>query len=922
MYKKKLIEVALPVDAINAASQTENANPFMKGHPKSLKWWARRPLAASRAVVLASLLDDPSSDPIAFPSAEAQEKERARLLDLIAEVSPWESIQDDDLMDRVRREVALHLGETPPRFCDPFAGGASIPLEAQRLGLQVLASDLNPVAVLINRALLQIPHRFRSVTSVRSGGLMAERGAPAIASDLRWYGRMISSALRDQVGSHWPTPSQTAGKARVVAWIWARTVKSPNPIWNGPVPLVRSFELASRGGVKTWAQPIVDRESQEIRFEIRSGVGPVPSGTVEKSGATCLATGVPIDFDYVRAEGRAGRLGQQLMAVVVDRGRGKKFFEPPTERDVSAALNVPDLGGPDSELPERALGFRVQAYGLTRHRQLFTERQAFGLETIVRQIRSHHAIIEHDAVSAGLADDGKAFVEGGTGARAYADALTLLLAEGLGRSAMFHGSLCKWNKTNENIANPFALMTLSMTWDFAEGNLLDSPTDFEAQCEKVAEIVETAPPRGVDEAEVIQADARHIDSFVDEGRLIFSTDPPYYDNAGYADLSDYFYVWIRRALADLFPHDCSTLLTPKTAELIASADRHEGSKREAKDYFEDGLLQVFGSIRRVASTDYPFTIHYAFKQQEAKADSGKSSTGWETMLEGLLGAGWAVVGTWPLRTEREARSRNQGANALASSIVLVCRPRGEGAPLATRKELVATLRAALPDAVRALRQANVAPVDLTQAAIGPGMAVFSQFSKVVEADGEAMGVRTALELINQVLDETISGTDADFDQDTRWAVTWFEDCGMTEGPFGRAEQLSKARNTSVAGLSDAGVIVQGAGKVRLTSREELSFDWDPRADTRLTVWELTQHLIKRFEVDGEAAAANLLASAGAGLGEAAKELAYRLFLICEHKGWAKEGNSYNALVSAWPEITKLSVSPQRDDQSGEQGRLL
>lgn len=921
MHKKKLIEVALPVDAINAASQTENANPFMKGHPKSLKWWARRPLAASRAVVLASLLDDPSSDPIRFPSAEAQEKERARLLDLVAEASPWESIQDDALMDRLRQEVALHLGDTPPGFCDPFAGGASIPLEAQRLGLDVFASDLNPVAVLINRTLLQIPQRFAYVTGVRSGGLVAERGVHAVASDLRWYGRNISSVLRDQVGSHWPAPSQTAGKARVVAWIWARTVQSPNPIWNGPVPLVRSFELASRGKEKIWAQPVVDRDRQEIRFEIRSGSGPLPSGTVEKSGATCLATGVPIDFDYVRVEGRAGRLGQQLMAVVVDRGRGKKTFEPPTDADVEAALNVPDLGGPDSELPERALGFRVQAYGLTRHRQLFTARQAFGLETIVKQIRSYHTTIERDAVAAGLADDGRSFVDGGTGARAYADALTLLLAEGLGRAAMFHGSLCKWNKTNENIANPFALMTLSMTWDFAEGNLLDSPTDFEAQCEKVAEIIEMAPPRGVTEAKVAQADARHIDSFVAEQRMVFSTDPPYYDNAGYADLSDYFYVWIRRAISDAFPQDCSTLLTPKTAELIASADRHDGSKKEAKHFFEDGLGEVFGSIRRVASADFPFTIHYAFKQQEAKADSGKSSTGWETMLEGLLGAGWAVVGTWPLRTEREARSRNQGANALASSIVLVCRPRSEGAPLATRKELVTSLRADLPSAVRALRQANVAPVDLAQAAIGPGMAVFSQFSKVVEADGEAMGVRTALELINQVLDETVSGTDTDFDQDTRWAVTWFEDCGMAEGTFGRAEQLSKSRNTSVAGLAEAGVIVQGAGRVRLTSRDELPADWDPRADSRLTVWELTQHLVKCFETDGEGAAAILLAAAGAGLGEAAKELAYRLFLICEHKGWAKEGNSYNALVAAWPEITKLSVSGT-DRGPSEQGRLL
>lgn len=922
MYKKKLIEVALPVDAINSAAQTENANPFMKGHPKSLKWWARRPLAASRAVVLASLLDDPSSDPVRFPTAEAQDAERQRLLDLVARACPWDSIQDSAMLEAVHREIREHVGDDPPTFCDPFAGGGSIPLEAQRLGLTVVAGDLNPVALLINRSLLQVSQRFGSVSAVNpERGLVIEQGARAMASDLRWYGQRISEAMRDEVGKYWPTPSQAGGKARVVAWIWARTVESPNPAWNGRVPLARSFELASRGNQKIWAEPEVDPVAHEIRFVVKVGSGPVPAGTVSKAGATCLATGVPIDFEYIRSEGRAGRIGQQLLAVVVDRGKGKKTFEAPADEDVEAAVGVPDIGGPTSDLPERALGFRVQAYGLTQHRQLFTPRQVFGLETLVQLIQRFHATICANAEEAGLVGDGRSFGEGGTGPLAYADALTLLLSEALGRAAMFHGSLCKWNKTNENIANPFALMTLSMTWDFAEGNLIDSPTDFRAQCEKVAEILETAVPAGAIEAEVVQADARHIDEFVKDA--IFSTDPPYYDNAGYADLSDYFFVWIRRVLAPMFPVECSTLLTPKTAELIASPDRHSGGKSEAKQYFEDGLRSVFGSVRNVASPGYPFTIHYAFKQQESKAESGKSSTGWETMLEGLQGAGWSVVGTWPLRTEREARSRNQGSNALASSIVLVCRPRDVNAPLATRKELVASLREALPEAVRALRAANVAPVDLAQAAIGPGMAVFTQFSRVVEADGAAMSVRAALELINQVLDETISGTDSDFDHDTRWAVTWFEDCGMAEGTFGRAEQLSKSRNTSVDGLAKAGVIIQRPGKVRLAARDEMDDDWDPRVDARLTVWEVTQQLIRRLESDGESSAASLLAAVGSGLGETAKELAYRLYLICDRKGWAKEGNSFNSLVTAWPEITRLAVTA--DEASfgpGTQGELL
>lgn len=922
MYRKKLIEVALPVDAINSASQTENANPFMKGHPKSLKWWARRPLAASRAVVLASLLDDPSADPERFPTIEEQEAERSRLLALVARACPWESIQDPDMLRAVRAEVLQHTGGHLPAFCDPFAGGGSIPLEAQRLGLEVVAGDLNPVALLINRTLLQVSQRFDQVSAINGGsGLVVEHGARALASDLRWYGRQIAETMRAEVGGYWPTPSQAVGKARVVAWIWARTVQSPNPAWAGAVPLVRSFELAARGKEKTWAEAEIDQSSQEIRFVVKSGAGPVPVGTVSKAGAVCLATGTPIDFDYIRAEGRSGRIGQQLLAVVVDRGKGKKVFEAPSLEDVAAATGVPDIGGPSSSLPDRALGFRVQAYGLTEHKSLFTPRQAFGLETLVNLIKEYHKIIQGGAERSGLAGDDRSFSDGGSGSRAYADAVTLLLAEALGRAAMFHGSLCKWNKTNENIANPFALMTLSMTWDFAEGNLIDSPTDFPSQCEKVAEILETSVPQGVVESTVVQADARHIDKFVDNA--IFSTDPPYYDNAGYADLSDYFFVWIRRALGQIFPQECSTLLTPKTAELIASADRHGGSKSQAKQYFEDGLREVFSSVRRASASDYPFTIHYAFKQQESKSDSGKSSTGWETMLEGLLGAGWSVVGTWPLRTEREARSRNQGSNALASSIVLVCRPRAEDAPLTTRKELVASLRADLPEAVRALRLANVAPVDMAQAAIGPGMAVFSRYAKVVEADGATMPVRAALELINQVLDETVSGTDADFDQDTRWAVTWFEDCGMIAGTFGRAEQLSKSRNTSVSGLADAGIIVQRPGMVRLTSREEMGENWDPRTDVRLTIWEIAQHLIRRLEAEGEGSAATLLAAVGSGLGETAKELAYRLYLICERKGWAREGNSYNALVEAWPELTRLAASIESSTAaSGTQGTLL
>ena len=385
---------------------------------------------------------------------------------------------------------------------------------------------------------------------------------------------------------------------------------------------------------------------------------------------------------------------------------------------------------------------------------------------------------------------------------------------------------------------------------------------------------------------------------------IISTDPPYYDNIGYADLSDFFYVWLRRASRQTYPDLFSTLLTPKTPELVATPYRFGGDKRAAQRHFETGLQAAFGRMKEAHNDEYPMTVFYAFKQAEAEAD-GVASTGWETMLQGLLAAGFGITGTWPMRTERGARSVAIGSAALASSVVLVCRPRPDDAVLATRKEFTAALRAELPDALRHLQQGAIAPVDLAQASIGPGMAVFSHYSKVIEADGEPMRVRTALALINEALDELLAEQEADFDPDTRWCVAWFEQYGMGAGPFGVAETLSKAKNTSISGLVDAGVLRSAAGKVRLIERDDLAEAWDPSSDTRLTVWEVTQHLIRRLEQGGEQSAADLLRQVG-GLAEPARELAYRLFQICDRKKWAGEALGYNALAAAWLEITRLA----------------
>ncbi len=417
----------------------------------------------------------------------------------------------------------------------------------------------------------------------------------------------------------------------------------------------------------------------------------------------------------------------------------------------------------------------------------------------------------------------------------------------------------------------------------------------------IAEVIDAAP--AAQDATVRPLDAT---SSIDGVKSpVISTDPPYYDNIGYADLSDFFYVWLRRSLEEIYPDLFATVLTPKSAELVATPYRFEGGKDEAKEFFEQGLAKMFSRMHAAQHPDYPLTLFYAFKQAESQGDGEIASTGWETMLTGLLKSGFAITGTWPMRSERSGRSVAIGTNALASSIVLVCRPRPQDAPRTTRREFILSLKQELPNAIRQLQQENIAPVDLAQAVIGPGMAIFSRYREVLEADGSPMTVRTALALINQEIDEILAGQEADFDPETRWAVTWFEQHGFGQGQFGDAETISKAKNTSVSGLVEAGILEAGGGKVRLLRMDELDPDWDPSRDKRLTVWEVTHHLIRVLDEGGEEEAARLLRKVGPVAG-VARDLAYRLYQICERKGWAQEAIFYNALVVSWPEMKRLA----------------
>jgi len=906
--KKKLIEVALPLDAINAACVREKS--IRHGHPSTLHlWWARRPLAACRAVLFAQLVDDPSAHPEEFPGVEAQEVERQRLFRIIEELVKWENTNNEEILEVARVEIRRSCDGEPPAIVDPFAGGGSIPLEAQRLGLEAHASDLNPVAVLINKALIEIPPRWsdREPVHASDGKTLGNRtwaGAQGLADDVRFYGQWMRDEAEKRIGQHYPKvllPDDS--EATVIAWIWARTVTCPNPACGATMPLVKSFWLSKKKGKEAWVNPIV--EGTKIRFEIGHGAGGPPlEGTVSRQGAICIVCDSPVPFEHIREAGQAQRIDTVLMAVVAAGDRSRIYLGADLVQVASAEVDCPsDI--PLGDLPINPRNFNTPNYGLISFSDLFTNRQLTALSTFSDLVGEARTLVEADAKVKGINTEE---------AKQYADDVGTYLAFLVDKSSDYWSSLCGWNVLREQIRNTFGRQALPMVWDFAETNVFSSSTgNWMAMVTWVAKVVESLDLHV--EAHVSQASASDR-SFKD---LVVCTDPPYYDNIGYADLSDFFYVWLRRSLREVYPDLLGTLLTPKAEELIATPYRFGGSKEKAKEFFEDGFVETFTRAKEQSRSDYPMTIFYAFKQTEVEDDGGVVSTGWETMLEGLSQAGLMVTGTWPMRTEKSGRMIGYEAAALASSIVLVCRARPETAGITDRAGFLATLRFELPPELEVLQKAAIAPVDLAQAAIGPGMAVYSRYAKIIEPSGESMRVRTALGLINQVLSEVIDSADGELDADTRWAVKWFEQRGMDEGPFGEANLLATALGVSVEGLVESGILRSGAGKVRLLERDELPEVWNPVEDERVSVWEATQHLVKALSEGGETAASDLLVQLG-GIGDAAQLLSYRLYAICERKGWSKEGGPYNELASIWGALR--ASTPASAVETNSQGSML
>ena len=882
-YKKKLIEVALPLEAINAASAREKS--IRHGHPSTLHlWWSRKPTATARAVIFASLVDDPSSRPEEFPTEESQIKERRRLFDIMSRLVVWENSNDQGILNEAKTEIFKSTDGTPPALLDPFAGGGSIPLEAQRLGLEAHASDLNPVAVMINKAMIEIPPKFAGQPPVNPKSRVSTMntnwaGASGLADDVRYYGEWMKQEAFKRIGHLYPKvkvpKAQGGGEATVIAWIWARTVKCPNPACGCEMPMASSFELNKKKGREAYIQPVIDGTS--ITYDVKYGKNAPESPKMAKGAKfRCVRCGEVTTPEYVRDEAIAHRLGMTLLAIVADGKNGRIYISPNDEHINVANVDAPK-DYPSGAMPENPRWFSPPAYGLTDYYQLFTNRQLNALNTLCSLV---------DEAQIRIVSDGAT--------KEYAQALTSYLSFAVDREANRLSTLCVWNRVGEKIEQTFARQAIPMMWEFAEANIFSSSTgSWSGSLEWIPKCIELFPAsnNGV----VLQADAQSGFGLQD---VMISTDPPYYDMIGYADLSDFFYIWMRQALKGIYPELFKTMLVPKAEELIATPYRFEGSTEKAKSFFESGMSVALEQVYRATTEKVPVTIYYAFKQTETDSDSHTSSTGWETMLSAIINAGLSITATWPIRTERPTGLKAM-ENALASSIVLVCRKRSSNAPICTRRDFINTLKRELKPALQKLQASNIAPVDLAQSAIGPGMGVYSKFSKVLEANGTPMSVRSALQIINQELDLYFSEQDGELDRDSRFCIDLYTQNAFNDIKFGDADVLARAKNTSVDKLAARGVLYAQKGVVRLLSRDEIP----GKADTKEEIiWLFTQQLTHAMEAGGVVATAKIVADMFGSNAEHAKVLAYRLFTIAERKGWAQEAYAYNSLVIAWPDV--------------------
>jgi putative DNA methylase len=932
--RKKLIEVSIPLEDINAESAREKS--IRHGHPSTLHlWWARRPLAAARAVLFAQLVDDPSSNPEL--TEEQQKVERERLHGIIRRLVKWENVNNETLLRQAHEEILKSTDGKPPAILDPFAGGGTIPLEAQRLGLEAHASDLNPVAVLINKALIEIPPEFAGNPPVFPGAAGTRLGAwpraTGLAEDVRRYGAWMREQAKQRIGDLYPDATvvdektKRETKATSIAWIWARTVTCPNPACGIEMPLVRSWWLGKKKGAEAYVVPtLIDDPEAPGRRRVTFTIGRDPKRAPDKNsdgtmtgqqGGRCLACGGAISAVHAHTETDLphARKPAPMLIAVVAAGSRRRLYVPPSPDHVAAAAKAhsraDDIRRDDRVLAAKSRGTfggnaQGRRWGFFTFSDYFTDRQLVALTTFSDLVGEAREKVLKDAIATGLPSDAR-LADGGTGAEAYADAVATYLGMGVSRTTDLNNSLVTWSNGRDQARNLFARQAIPMAWDFVEVSpFARAAGDLSIATETQAEAIEKLPATLLGNASQRDAASR------DYSTVVVATDPPYYDNIGYSDLSDFFYVWLRRSLRDVHPGLFASMLVPKADELVANPYRH-GGRQGAEKFFETGFEHVFARARAGASDDYPITVFYAFKQSELEAE-GVTSTGWATILGGMIREGWAITATWPVRSERSGRMISVGTNALASSIVLVLRPRHETAGQTTRRGFLAGLRRELPDALEKLRQGAIAPVDLTQATIGPGMAVFSSFARVVENDGSDMSVKSALRLINQALDEVLAESEGDLDSVTRFCLKWYEQYGWGKGPFGDADLLARSYDTSVRGVADSGALTQGEGIVQLIAPAELPPTWNPVTDARISVWEVMCHLgrVLSAEDGGLEPAAKLMTLAATRVEidiEAVQRLAYRLYEMTKASR-TDDARLFNLVGGSWTDLTEAASRVQ------------
>ncbi len=970
-YKKKLIEVAIPLEAINAASAREKS--IRHGHPSTLHlWWARRPLAACRAVLFAQLVDDPSGyadklldDPKIRMQAEvdlivrlktwqdlkadakgknipdtpeptlkdcAADIERKRLFEIIEELVIWENSTNEEVLERARVEIRRSCGGRLPPVYDPFSGGGSIPLEAQRLGLPAYGSDLNPVAVMIGKAMIEIPPKFKDKEPIHPGIKERSfyRNAEGLAEDVKYYGEWMRAKAWHSIGHLYPQvdlpKSHGGGKATVIAWIWARTVPSPDPAFaDVQVPLISNYTLKNSECQEVWIKPFTDKANKTYRFEVQSA----PASQFDKASTEgtktgsatfrCILTDTPIPAKYIDEMASKGKMSRRLVAAIAEAKSGKVYIAGDSidiryqEQIIQQLLSNPEVS---EKLPMQkcrgtfASNAQGRRYGFDVFADYFIPRQQVAMATFVSCIKKLHEQIKADLFAAGWTDDNvpPELTE------LYASAICLYLSFAIDRVADAGSSMATW-AADGFVRFTFARQGIAMTWDFVEANpFSDSTGNFLGAVTWVGKVLENFVPASKGYVIQASAEAAPIPS-----NAVISTDPPYYSNISYADLSDYFYVWMKQSVGDLFPDQFGTLLVPKAEELIADRYR-QGSDASARAFFLTGMTRALSSIQAKDHNECPTAIYYAFKKSEIGKE-GMTSSGWITFLQAVLEAQYQIVRTWPVRTERSARTVALGNNALASSIVLVCRKKARDADVCTRADFIRSLKRELPAAIRDLQQANISPADMPQCAIGPGIGVFSRYRAVLESNDNPMSVDVALQLINRELDEYLSGIQGEFDADTRFAITWFEQNGVSKGEYGTANSIATARGISVESVKHAGIVESAAGKVRILSRDELDDEWKPGRDDHITVWECLQHLVRKHEKDGVSQDTAILLKGIGSMAEAVKDLAYCLYNISANKRKdAKEATAYNALIADWTELTRQAAGIHDTDRN-QQMRL-